>query len=166
MKRYKQTAIWLFSFSNPLTRIQLWQIPGASNTISTKSADVMINCEGRIHNGWSRLPAGLPFRALISSISPQGLRQIWKGHKNPLTSTFHHRCRLFTLYGICTVLFHSMDQHYRLPPLSVLQAIRMHEEYLQQCTQQWTVQYCACAFPFHPWIHYVCHLSVRITSKL
>lgn len=90
MKRYKQTAIWLFSFSNPLTRIQLWQIPGASNTISAKSADVMINCEGHVHNGWSRPPAGLPFRAFLISIPPWGLKQIWAQPKKggPMISTF------------------------------------------------------------------------------
>lgn len=48
MKRYKQTAIWLFSSSIPLTRIQLWQIPGAANTISQQWVGVMINCEGHI----------------------------------------------------------------------------------------------------------------------
>lgn len=48
MKRYKQTAIWLFSSSIPLTRIQLWQIPGAASTIRQEWVGVMINCEGHI----------------------------------------------------------------------------------------------------------------------
>lgn len=58
-ERYKQTAIWLFSFSSPLTRIQLWQIPGASNTIRAESAGIMINCEGHIHNGFYSHPGCL-----------------------------------------------------------------------------------------------------------
>lgn len=48
MKSHKQTAIWLFSASIPLTRIQLWQIPGAANTIRQKWVCVMIKWEGQL----------------------------------------------------------------------------------------------------------------------